>query len=381
MGLVLVISNQKSAISSQLSVIRNQQSAILYSPQNVSDLPVFFIDTEIVLSRLKPMNEIPKTKIKIESVPPTNGYYYFADAQEILFCSKTANLQKSLRNLLSAGKDDKDIFELISRTQNICFQSTDSLFLAMLEEKKITSKSAPEFNQIIKPFQNFIYLAIDFDHPPYLKISEQTTEKFYYLGPFTDRFFLYDFIDAMGDRFRLPVCPDEDFPCPRLPGKKCEGWCLQEPPQILRMIVNFYLQRNDEVLTKMQQERNDLESALEFGKAAKLKSQQKAIEKYYDLLRFLHVTKELNFDLDMAGKTVRIQRGLISKITENGVVTEFPIPEPVYREVEFLAHDKSEFTERIIIYRELIKNKLEQIEDICKKSVLKMNNELRWIDK
>jgi excinuclease UvrABC nuclease subunit len=315
-------------------------------------------------------------KNEIADIPAKTGYYYLSDAEKILFSGKTSNLKNSIQKLISADKDDKNIFQLVSLTQKIAYQETDSLFLALLEEKKLQYQHNPEFNHTILFHDNYVYLAIDFYNVPFLKTVESTQEKFYYLGPFQNRFFVYDFIDAMATLFQFPACEDEKFPCEKLKEEKCSGWCIKDKPEIFEMLLESYLQSKRSLLKRAKSKLKKMMSNLEFLESEKLKEQIQQIEKYYDFLQFFHITKQLDTTLSYDNKTVSISNGLLSTIEENSKIWQFDNFQPEYRNNEFLAHDKSQFAERLIIYRHLKKNKLDLIEDLYKKSILKMKRNL-----
>ncbi|MDO9577625.1 MAG: hypothetical protein Q7J16_07040 [Candidatus Cloacimonadales bacterium] len=316
-------------------------------------------------------------------IPEKTGYYFLAEAEKILFTGKTSNLQKSIQKILTSGLENKNIFQLVSLTQKISYQETNSLFAALLEEKKILQKHNPEFNQSIRLYDSYVYLAVDFYHVPFLKISENTLEDLYYLGPFRSRFFLYDFIDAMAVLFQFPSCEqrpaadgNEKFPCRKLKEGKCSGWCLQDKPEIVEMLFGTYFQDNRKLIKKTKSRQKKLMDSLEFLKLETLNEQIELIEKYYDFLQFFHVTKKLETTLSYENKKVKIAGGLLSEIEKSGKIWDFNNFLPEYRRNEFLAHDKSQFMERLIIYRQLKKNKLDAIEDIYKKSILEMKGNL-----
>ncbi|MCF7793669.1 MAG: hypothetical protein K9N09_08970 [Candidatus Cloacimonetes bacterium] len=326
------------------------------------------------------MKKIEKRNLNIDEIPQEAGYYFLSGEANILFCGKTQNLRKSIQNIRSVGKDDKNIFQLFSLTRKINYQVTDSLFSALLEEKKIIEKHHPQFNDTIKQYQNYVYLAIDFYNVPFFKITEHTTENYYYLGPFKNRFYLYDLIDVMADLFRLPSCEDENFPCRKLKDKTCLGWCLKSKPELAEMLLLNYLQINVELVPELQKKLEKLESDLEFQKAEKLKKQIAIIKDFYDKIRFFHVTKKLDSKLKINDADIDISAGMVLQISSQNKIYDFVVLNPEYRDNEFLAHDKSEYSERFIIFKEFCKNKLEQIESIYKASTMEMKKKLEMND-
>ena len=86
---------------------------------------------------------------------------------------------------------------LLLISSEIAYEEHESLFAALVHQKKLESTSHPEFNSMIKPYEQYVYLGINFDEPAYIKIVEDTQENRFYIGPFKDRFFLFDLLDAM----------------------------------------------------------------------------------------------------------------------------------------------------------------------------------------
>lgn len=318
------------------------------------------------------MEKIEKRYFDSNKIPEQCGFYFLSRKDEILFCGKTTNLKQSLENLNAASKNDKEIFQLLSLTETISYQTTTSLFTALLEEKKILLKTHPRFNEMIKQYQNYVYFAVDFYNVPFLKITEDTSENYFYLGPFANRFFLYDFIDTMADVLKLPSCEDENYPCRKLKNKTCHGWCLKDNPETAVMLLQNYLLVNDDLLDKLKNDLEKLESNLEFEPAEILKNQIKIINNYYDKLKFLHVIKQLNSKLVTEDNTVKISSGMIAQIDNSQKTYDFAIWDADYRDNEFLAHDKSEFSERFLVYNEIYKNNLGQINSLYKASASKM---------
>ena len=162
------------------------------------------------------MIKFNKIEIDKQKIPSETGIFTFSSNNNILYVNKTASLDNSIRQLFKIAKDNKNIFQLLSQTVEISYEEHSSLFAALVHQKKLENKFYPEFNPIIKPYEQYVYLGINFDSPPYIKVVEDTQENRFYIGPFKDRFFLFDLLDAMADLFQFPLCPDEKpFPCSR----------------------------------------------------------------------------------------------------------------------------------------------------------------------
>ena len=322
------------------------------------------------------MIEFAKKDFKSQNIPESSGMFIFSDSHKNLYVGKASNLKKSINNFLTKNLENKIIFKMISLTKTISYEKTAFLFDALVKEKIYLNKENPEFNQQIKPYENYVYLGIDFNRVPFFNVTGNTQNNLYYIGPFQDRFFLFDLIDTFGTVFGFPACENENYPCIRLKEKKCFGWCVEENRKIQEIIRESYLKPNEKLLNKIKKKQEKLFDTLQFEKAEVLKKQEEIILKYYDFLEFLHVTKNVNIIFSGNETTFKIKNGTLLKAVKDGKQTYFPEVNIEYRDNEYLAHEKNQFAERWIIYQHLKKNKLEKINEIFKKSIFKMNERI-----
>ena len=327
------------------------------------------------------MIKFNKTEIDKHKIPSGTGIFTLSDDSKILYINKTANLDQGIRQLFKVAKEDKNVFQLVSQTSKIGFKEHTSLFAALAHQKKLENTSYPEFNSMIKPFGKYVYLSIDFDKPPYFKVVEDTQQNRFYIGPFKDRFFLFDLLDAMSELFRFPLCPEEKpYPCERYKNDKCSGWCLKEKHETYSIAILPYIIPTKDFLSSRQKEYNGYLSDLQFAKAEKLKDKIQLIEKYFAYLKFIFVTKNLNLEFNENNKVFIIKDGRLNGIDENGKKDEFPLVTVEFRENERLAFNKDQLSERWIVYRYLIEKNdkiiLDRIDAVNKKFQLKIRSDL-----
>ncbi len=319
------------------------------------------------------MIEFAKKDFKEQKIPESHGIFTFSDENKILFAGITANLKAKINTFLSRNLEDENIFKMVSLTKEVSYEETETFFNALVEKKKLFNKETPEYNRLIRLFENYVYLGIDFRKPPFVKVTQDTQSELYFLGPFKDCFFLYDFLDTMGKLFCFPVCEDENYPCQRYKLKKCSGWCLKENEEITKIILNSYMKPDDKLINEILKKHDKYFNELKFEKAETLKNQRKIIEKYYEIIKFLHITKEINLSFTENGKKYKIENGMLIEILENSKTTYFPKLDFNYRDNEMMAFEKDQLAERWIIYQHLKKNKLEQLNEIYKKSISKIS--------
>ena len=327
------------------------------------------------------MIKFNKIEIDEHKIPIGTGIFTFSGNNNILYANKTANLDKSIRQLFKIAKEDKNIFQLVSQTSVISYKEHKSLLAALVHQKKLENKFYPEFNSMIKPYEQYVYLGINFDEPPYIKVVEDTQQNLFYIGPFKDRFFLFDLLDFMAELFQFPLCPDEKpFPCSRYKNDKCSGWCIKEKHETYSKAILPYIISTKDLLSSKQKEYNKYFSNLQFKKAEKLKNKIQLVEKYFEYLKFINVTKNLNLEFNENGRDFIIKDGRLNGVVENEEKDEFPLVTVEFRDSEVLAFNKDQLAERWIIYKYLINKNdkiiLDRINEFYKKSQLKISSDL-----
>lgn len=341
----------------------------------------FFIDTQNQIQTLSFMIKFNKTEIDEQKIPSETGVFILFDDSKILYISKTTNLDKSIKQLFKVAKDDKNIFQLVSQTSEIAFEEHSSIFSALVHQKKVENSTHLEFNSIIKPYEKYVYLGINFNEPPYMKVVEDTQQKLFYVGPFKDRFFLFDLLDAMAELFQFPLCPDEKpYPCERYKNDKCPGWCIKNKHETYKQAILKYIIPTEELTSSKQKEYEELFDDLQFEKAEYLKENIQLVEKYVEYLKFFKITKNLNLEFNENNRTFLIKDGRLNGIVEDAKRDEFPLVSVELRENEFLAFNKDQLAERWIVYKYLInsrdKKNLDRINEFYKKSQLKIRSDL-----
>ncbi len=133
-------------------------------------------------------------------------------------------------------------------------------------------------------------------------------------------------------------------------------------------------------MSSKQKEYDKYFSNLQFEKAEKLKNKIQLVEKYFEYLRFINITKNLNLEFDENGRNFTIKDGRLNGIVENGKKGEFPLVTVEFRDNEVLAFNKDQLAERWIVYKYLINKNdkiiLDRINEFYKKSQLKIRSYL-----
>lgn len=312
------------------------------------------------------------TKFKIDDlkqgkidIPDENGFYVFRNGETVVYAGKSANLQQTINQLLAVT--EKPQSEVQESSDTISWEVMNNMFQALLTEKEFKQKN-PEYQPPFRVHDIYKYMGIDFNKVPYFKFEDATLENHYYLGPFPSRFFLFDFLDTMMHQFHFPFCEGDDYPCEKMNATLCKGYCLEDNPVLAEILRDNYLRIPQENLSKLKNEATLLNDDLEFEKAAEIEEKLVIFNKFYDYLKFLHVTKKLELEFEENGVKYKVQKGVLAKVIKNTQEMVYPVPEMEYRNLEHLAVDKSELAERRIIYNFLKDKFPEQIDEWYKQS-------------
>ena len=300
------------------------------------------------------------------------GFFVLFDQDDrAIYADLTSDLQKTIFALFQESKEEKEKLQLLSLTKNIYFEYHENWIDTYVNLKFLCAKWNVD---IAKHEKNYVYLGIDFFNVPFFQVFDDTTKEKFYIGPFQNRFFIFDFLEVMADIFQYPFCETEKYPCKRYRDNSCSGLCLKDRSSFQKLVYQNYLQKNERHVSTLQKRRKELVENLHFSKADKLTLQIKILEKFEKYLTFFHVSKKLNFQFNFKEYDIGIKKGQIDSIKKGNETFRFPIMDIEYNSYEKLALDKSIVNEGWIIFQYFQKQYPETIEKIYKKSVTELMN-------
>lgn len=299
------------------------------------------------------------------TVPEESGVYRFFGNSEILYQRISKNLRKSaerwLKSLQGTADYSRHNNELISRTAYFDFESTDNLFSALLKHKESLLEFTPEYNHIIREYDDYVYLGVSLYQAPYFKICENTVDELIFLGPFRSRFDVYDILDAFSDLLKMPNCTVLPVPCERVKTGKCKSYCMGQGSvkrNFSDEVFDVYLKVNERVIDKLDMEYKYLFNDLQFNRAHEMKQKISQLKRFYERLKFFLISKKMNTSFQDDKSVYEIEQGLIKSIYhkkhKKKIVFALDTVES-YKDNEFLAYDKKEFDERLILYNYIVK--------------------------
>lgn len=298
-------------------------------------------------------------KNDLQKLPSVPGFFLLQDDKKTIYCDYSDDLNFFIHNLLNQCKDNKTLFEMFSSAQFILYKETSTLFEALCEFKKTVHEKNPKYNNLLRLNDDFVYLAIDLLHPFYYRICENTTENYLYIGPFQNRFTLFDYLDTLSAVGKI-----------HQPSQKTDSsnQLIQNDKKMLADLYEIDL----DLISELKKDFRKTQNNLQFEKAEILKNRINIINKFYEDLIFYHVTKKLNLRYCNGKTEMVIQNGILTKLKDDCHELSFPEEFVEYRPHEFLAHDKSEYKERKTVFRHFQKNNLARIDDIYEESVQKL---------
>jgi excinuclease UvrABC nuclease subunit len=320
------------------------------------------------------MNRREKTQVltHLGDIPQGAGVFFCYQNKTLLYAHKTANLQRAVQSFFNAQEPSEQQQECIERTLQIGWQRTDSLLEAHCVHKLTVQHLAPEYNHQLHTWESYVYLAVNFGTVPYLKVADSTLEEAQYIGPFPDRFFVYEVIDVLADAFGYPSCADETYPCNNLKEGTCKGWCVEDQAEVTA-ILQHYLHPEQSLLQTLQSRAQALLDELEFAQAEQVQSQLRILQRYYRHLRFCIAAKYLDAQISLPRFSLQVTAGCITAIRYKENLVDFGSTHPQYRPNEQLALEKSAFDELYIVASYLEKHNPAPLDAAFKKGLAELD--------
>ena len=317
-------------------------------------------------------------KNKSGSVSQRIGLFFLYKDDKPMFIKSSENLRKFLTFYCDSDNENKNIQELSQQVDTIGYIEYDSLIQAFIEELIQVEKFRPQYNVMVKPWYDYLYLGVNFKNPPFMKISHDTLEDFYYIGPFRSSFVLNDILDTFADLFKLPRCESEDFPCERLQSQLCLGYCQNKLGEALPEVLNrLIMVPNKEAVQKLNMKHDEYLNELEFLKAEKLKSDILLLKKYYKNLLFSYTSYYITGEFKLNNYTLFIKEGLIDEIVAPNNYLKLHNKDLSYRKSnELLAFPKDEYDHRWIVFSFVYSTEPETIENLFMENVMELQKKI-----
>jgi hypothetical protein len=322
---------------------------------------------------------IQRENFDIDIVPENNGILILKRGSHPLFHIRTNNLAKLAGYLFLEQSEDQHVIQSLKPVLNLYDKIelvvTKDEFTALCEEKRFLRDEKPEFTDKIRTTDDYVYLGLDFTKHPYTSIEEATTEDKFYIGPFTNRFFLLGLLSVANKYQHTPACADNNqIPCSLYGENTCPGYCLgNETGDLASLLKRNFVLPNNELLSKLAHKCDDLNDNLEFQRAHAYSVDIRVLNKYNDLLKFFSTIKYLDYSFRSDGMTYHVENGLLDRVSGESKTEVFSgviKPFTDYRTNEKLAVPKDQYAEMWTTYKKVRDLAPEIIDEIFEKTIL-----------
>ncbi len=297
--------------------------------------------------------------VNIQKIPESSGVYYFLRNNKPVYFNFTADLQYTIKYLLSSKQDDT--VKMISGADAVEWNETDNVFQALIEFKR--GKFVSETNYRI--YDNYVYLGISLDHDLTCYVCDNTIDEYLYIGPFADRFKLFDYLYTIKELFNLKSIENHSTSIMNDDSPYSFEFLINDKQKSLKLAEKLLCIRT-EWISELQMQAEQLKDDLKFEKADLLERQLRLINKIKASFEFSMITKQVNFCSDEVDFT--IEHGMLNKI--NG--KNFAI-ENIYKDNEEFAVAKDSYDERKTVLNYLENNYNLDYSEILNNQKIKLN--------
>ncbi len=306
------------------------------------------------------MNQIiikPDMQEEINKLPKKPGVFYFSNAINALYVSLAGNLQGRVRFYLDKMQDDPRFIALKDTATNIYWEELPDAFNALIWQKKLIKKLSPQLQSQIKPYDEYCYLALDFEGEVQVQIKEDTQGDLFYIGPFRDRFFLADLIETFKQLFQMKD------------GKSYSR----------NLLIETYLRSGSTFLSILEKKRTDLFNEIKFEDSEIMRKQIDLLARFYQYMIFYYTARYINTVIEGKSTKIEIMKGMVKSVENSKGTDEFPVYTDIeYRDNEFLAVNKDTLDELWIVFFELVNTNKDLVMGTYQSNIKKVLTNLNY---
>lgn len=209
----------------------------------------------------------PLSKASYAELPSTAGIYLFKKGKTYLYIGKSINIKARVLSHVENAKQDAKENAIISQSDSIETQITDSEFKALLLESELIQIHHPKYNVIWRDGKSHLYIKITEEkYPKIYAVRKEDDNKSLYFGPFSSTRDVESLLRSI--RRIIPFCAQKKItkrpcfyhkiglcdPCPNDIGTRGK-----EYRRNIKRIVSLLLGKTDLLLRGM---RNELKKAI-----------------------------------------------------------------------------------------------------------------------
>jgi excinuclease ABC subunit C len=245
-------------------------------------------------------------QILLPSLPEQPGIYRFiAVDEEILYIGKAKSLKKRIASYFGEKKDMRRKTRMMVRTAvRLEYTIVDTEQDALLLEATLIKKHQPRYNVALKHSRPYPYICIKKESfPRVMTVYKVEQDGSRYFGPYPSRSRMYTIIDLIKQLFKLRTCSlnlsksnieqNKFKVCLEYHIKNCLGPCVGLETEAeynikVEQVANILKGHLSSVKRFLKEQMSIFAEKLEFEKAAEIKVQLDAIEKYQGRSTVVH---------------------------------------------------------------------------------------------
>jgi excinuclease ABC subunit C len=223
--------------------------------------------------------------INPREIPQKIGVYLFYDkTAQMIYIGKAINLRRRVSQYFNSSRKGMEyrIQQMISNVADVKWLVEKSELHALLLEDRLIKKHWPIYNRRQKKFLRNRYLAWTNDDFPRLDVLglQERTPKRTVFGPFPDEFFVSDLLEIIYQFHPIRQCkaPVPTAKCAHHRFRHCSAPCqdhvsLAEYMDIVNRVTGFLRGDTTEVISRLQNQIQNVAKRLNFERAGKLRDQ------------------------------------------------------------------------------------------------------------
>ncbi|MBI4973135.1 GIY-YIG nuclease family protein [Candidatus Roizmanbacteria bacterium] len=128
----------------------------------------------------------PLSKTSYSELPSTAGIYLFKKGKTYLYIGKSVNIKARVLSHVENSAQDTKEYAIVSQSDSIETQITDSEFKALLLESELIQIHHPKYNVIWRDGKSHLYIKITEEkYPKIYAVRKEDDNKSLYFGPFS----------------------------------------------------------------------------------------------------------------------------------------------------------------------------------------------------
>jgi excinuclease ABC subunit C len=207
----------------------------------------------------------------------------------VAYVGKSKNLHKRVRQYFSHHPEWENLNRLVHAIRDIEFRVSQTELDALIMEHALIKEHKPRFNTQLKDDLAPLYLRVSLKPPTFSASTAESGEGAWHFGPFHDEYDIKEAIEALNLAWSTPLCGKGGYgsgkkACLNYHMKRCLGPCEMLVDENLYMqsveeAIRFLKGEESLALDKFRDEMTSCAEAMEFEKAAQMKSALERLEK------------------------------------------------------------------------------------------------------